>query len=266
MPLSILPAGTRAYLTVLTAVLGLVLGSAFHCLAWRLARGEKWQKGRSVCPDCGHVLSVIDLFPVFSWLILGGKCRYCRKNIPFRYTLAELLLAVSYTAILWHFGLSLRALCDAVLVSCLLCLSLTDYDVQEIPDRFLLIPAVCRLALLFYEGGLRGLWQGFWPGLVLGGALLLLSLIMDKVLKKESLGGGDIKLLAMLGLFFPLAQCLLLLVIACVIGLCFALLSKNHDGGTPEAGAMPFGPAISLAAFFTLLAGEKLVGWYLSLF
>ncbi len=261
--LQYLPAYIQVYLYLLAAVLGAVLGSGLNCLSYRLAREQKWTgKERSVCVHCGHTLATKDLIPVLSFLLLKGKCRYCGKKLSKRYVLTELLLALVFVSLLWRFGLTLNAITPAVLCCCLFCLSLVDLDIQIIPDRFLVIPAIARAAELLLVGGLKGLLTGIVPGLIFGGGLLVLSLIMDKVLKKDTMGGGDIKLLALLGMFFPIPQCLLLVLIACVAGIAMASILLKVDAET----AFPFGPALAIAAWVTLLVGSPLINWYLGLF
>lgn len=261
--LQYLPAYIQVYLYLLAAVLGAVLGSGLNCLSYRLAREQKWSgKERSVCVHCGHTLATKDLIPVLSFLLLKGKCRYCGKKLSKRYVLTELLLALVFVSLLWRFGLTLNAITPAVLCCCLFCLSLVDLDIQIIPDRFLVIPAIARAAELLLVGGLKGLLTGIVPGLIFGGGLLVLSLIMDKVLKKDTMGGGDIKLLALLGMFFPIPQCLLLVLIACVAGIAMASILLKVDAET----AFPFGPALAIAAWVTLLVGSPLINWYLGLF
>lgn len=254
-----LPLAVKLYLFALAFLLGAVMGSALNCLAWRIAREQKWSHGRSLCPACGHALSLPDLIPVFSFLFLRGRCRHCGAKISPRYFLTEVLLGLGFVSVLWRFGLTFDALSALVLVSCLLALSLVDLEIQIIPDRFLVISAAVRLIQLFFEGRLLG---GILPGLIFGGGLLALSLVMDKILKKESMGGGDIKLMAVLGLFFTIPECLLLLVIACVVGIIIASVLMKVDSDSP----FPFGPALSLAAWFTLLFGETITTWYLGLF
>ena len=260
--LSFLPVGAKIYISSLAFLIGLFLGSGLNCLSYRMAHGLKWSSGRSKCPSCGHTLAPRDLVPLFSWLFLKGKCRYCKEKISARYPISELVMALSCTALLWRFGIGWELAVVWVLLGCLFCLSLIDMETLTIPDRFLLIPAVCRAAELLWEGGLSGLWRGAYPALLLGGAVLLLALIMDKVLKKESMGGGDIKLLFVLGLFFDLPQCLFLLVTACIVGIIAAVVVMRLEKDTP----FPFGPSISIAAVVTLLIGEQVTSWYLGLF
>ena len=254
-----LPLSAKLYIGALAFLLGAVMGSALNCLAYRIAREQKWSHGRSLCPACGHPLSLPDLVPVFSWLLLRGKCRHCGAKISPRYVITEVLLGLGFVSMLLRFGLSFDAFSGAVLVACLLALSLVDLEIQIIPDRFLLIPAAVRLVQLAVEGRLL---SGILPGLIFGGGLLVLSLVMDKILKKDSMGGGDIKLMAVLGLFFTIPECLLLLVMACVCGIFMAAILMKLDSDT----AFPFGPALSIAAWLTLLFGEAITGWYLGLF
>ena len=258
--LSYLDTTALVYLLVLCVILGLCMGSALNCLAWRIANKKSWTKGKSICPACRHELHTRDLIPLMSYIFSKGKCRYCGEKISPRYPLTELGLAVIFVAVFLRYGFTLYTLDIMVLASCLFTLSLVDLDTMTIPDRFLIIPAVCQLVYAYYYGGFASVWYALWHGLVLGGAVLLISLFMDKVLKKESMGGGDIKLLFVLGLFLDLPECLLLLVFSCVLGLVIALLLRRSEK------AFPFGPALSAGMLLTLMVGAPIVNWYLGLF
>ena len=251
------------YLYFVTAILGLILGSGLNCLAGRIASGKKWAgKERSICPSCGHTLAAKDLVPLLSWLFLKGKCRYCGAKISIRYPLTEALLSVCFMSLLAVYGLSLHTVSLMVLCSCLFCLSLVDFDTQLIPDRFLIIPAIVRILELIFDGGFSSLLIPVATGFGLGGSVLILSLIMDKILKKDTMGGGDIKLLALLGLYFTVPECFLLLLIACLLGIIMAMVLLKVNSDTP----FPFGPALSLSAWVVLLAGKPFLHWYLNLF
>ncbi len=261
MALSPLPPFWAGYLMVLTALLGLVMGSALHCLSWRIAREEGWGSGRSRCAACGHTLGPGELIPLVSWLLQKGRCRHCGAPISWRYPASELTLAVVYVSLLLRFGITLELAQNLVLCSCLFCLSIVDLDVQLIPHRFLLIPALVRLGLCAWQEGLTQTGICLVRGAALGAVILLLVMLLDKVLGKPSMGGGDIKLLAMLGLFFPLMNWLLMVMLACVLGIAVALAC-----GTKRGVAFPFGPAIAGAAWLTLLFGQEICSWYLGLF
>ena len=163
---------------------------------------------------------------------------------------------------LLKFGLTAELLSALVFAGCLLCLSLVDLDTQIIPDRFILIPIAVRAAQLLFTGGFSALLGASVPGFIIAGAVLVISLIMDKVLKKDTMGGGDIKLLFVIGLYLTLPECLLMVMLSCVIGIVMAAILMRVDSET----AFPFGPALSIAAVLTMLVGSPIVNWYLSLF
>ena len=257
------PALTAWFLGIAT-VLGLTLGSFLNCAAWRLAHGEKISKGRSHCAVCGHTLSALDLVPVFSWLALKGRCRYCGERISPRYPLTELLCAGLYVSLLLRFDVSFRALEYGVLLSLLLCASLVDLEDGWIPDRLLIAGAVLYFPLELLAGGLR--WQSLVSGLF-GAAVLLLPmlglvLLADKLMGMETMGGGDLKLIALLGLYFGWQNGLFLLILSCFLGLGISFAMGRLKAKT----AFPFGPALSLAAWLTALFGSTVVNWYLGLF
>ena len=248
---------------VIVGLLGLVLGSALNCLSYRIAHNQKWSgHSRSACPHCGHTLGSMDLIPVFSYLALKGRCRYCKEKISPRYPITEAVLCVCFITLVARFQLSLQTVSAMILCSCLFCLSLVDLEIQIIPDRFLVIPAVVRTAQLFWESGWQGFLRGIFPGICIGAGILIFSLVMDRILKKDTMGGGDIKLLAVLGMYLPLPQCMVLLIIACVIGILIGAVLMKKKPDTP----FPFGPAISLAGWITLLFGDRMIDFYLGLF
>lgn len=252
-----------AYLLFLTALLGLVMGSFLNCLAWRLAHGESVLRGRSHCAVCGHTLGWADLVPLFSWLFLRGKCRYCGEKVSPRYPAAELVCGLIYVSVILRYDFTLDALRFLLLLSILLAASLVDLEIGELPDGLtaaalagwavLALPDPDRWALLLR--GLAGALALFLP-------MLGLVLLLDKLLGRETMGGGDLKLLFVLGAYFGWQQGLLLLILACVLGLGLAALLGKAKPDTP----FPFGPALSAAAWLTALFGQWALDWYLGLF
>lgn len=250
-----------AYIIFLTALLGLAMGSFLGCAASRMAKGESALKGRSHCDFCGHVLSAGDLIPVFSWLFSGGRCRYCHEKLPVGYVVEELVCAAVYVSVLLRFDVSWEALMWLGLLSPLFAASLVDLEIQLIPDRFLAIPAVAFFPLAYLCGGPPLLLRGLIGAAALFLPMLGLVLLYDRRAGKESMGGGDLKLIALLGLYFGWKQGLLLMIVACVFGLLFAGLRRAKKGA-----AIPFGPALSAAAWFTVIFGDGILNWYLGLF
>lgn len=248
------------YIIGITVISGAVFGSFINCLAWRIAHGESVVKGRSHCAVCNHVLGIGDLVPVFSYIFLKGKCRYCGKKISPRYMLTELLTAMIFLSLVLKYDISFITLKYLILACILLGLSLVDLDIYEIPNAFIIAGILLWLVTLPFAQGdvLQEIMSGALGGFVMGGAMLLLSLLFDKVTGKESLGGGDIKLIFMLGLYQGIFGGLFNLILSCIIGLMFAAIGRTKR--------IPFGPAISIAAWINLLVGDSVIAWYLGLF
>lgn len=251
----------KIYFTFISTLVGAVMGSFLNCWAMRYEAGEKYPRGRSRCPKCGHILGALELVPILSWIFLRGRCKGCGERISIRYPVTELLGAAAFGAIYLRFGLSAYTAELMILTGCLMLLGFIDFDTMILPNGPMIVAAVSWAAFLLTHGDWKHrAVEGLLTGLALGGALLVISLIMDKLLGRESLGGGDIKLMALLGLYMGPWNALLMVILACFIGLIFVLLLKAKDR------AFPFGPSICLAAVITALWGDKVVGWYLGLF
>ena len=180
----------------------------------------------------------------------------------------ELLLGFVFTGLFLKYGLSVETLRLSVFSCVLLALSLVDLESYEIPDSFLLFGAVWWLVtipLLVWKSGQTDgsfsvkteLAQGLLGGILIAGGLLAVSLLFDKLLGKESMGGGDIKLLFVTGLYLGPWSNLLNLILACVVGLVFVVGMKQKK--------IPFGPSIAISAYLCLLFGSQFVSWYLGL-
>ncbi|MBQ4381254.1 MAG: prepilin peptidase [Oscillospiraceae bacterium] len=251
--------GITIYFSVLAFLFGTVMGSFLNCMAYRIAHGQDWTKGRSHCPDCGHPLGFLDLFPIFSWLFLGGKCRYCGKKISPRYPLTELFFGLVTLACLLRFDLTVLCLRNFIFICCLFTLSLVDLESYIIPNGCLVVAAVAwAVTEPFLFEGWPDLGLHIFAAVLYGGGIMAVSLIMDRVLKKESLGGGDVKLFAVVGLYFGLIGGLFAMIIACVLGLVISLAARRNK--------IPFGPAIAAACLVMVFFGQGLVSWYTGLF
>lgn len=252
------------YCSVLMLFFGTAMGSFLNCAAWRIAHGESFVKGRSHCPDCGHVLGFGDLIPIFSWVFLKGRCRYCGSRISVRYLLTEVAFGILSVICLLQYDLTLVCLRNYVFGCCLFLLSLVDLETMEIPDGCHLVMAGAWIvtAPFLGMGWKEVLLQHVLAAVIFGGGILAVSLIMDKVLKRESMGGGDIKLIAVLGLYLGLLSSLFMLILSCVLGLAFGAISKRKS----EERQFPFGPSLAAAGWILLAVGQPLVNWYLSLF
>ena len=222
------------YCCLLAALLGACMGSFLNCAAWRIVHGESVLRGRSHCDACGHVLTVRDLIPVVSYLAAHGRCRYCGAKLSRRHVLAEAVSALVFVTLLLHYDISLQALEGWCVAGILLVCSFADLEGYIIPDRFIAVGVVLFIITLFFAPQLLG---------------------------REAMGGGDIKLLFLTGLFLGWKRNLLCLVAACVIGIVWGLLQKKRGGGE----AIPWGPSIALGAWLTALCGQQIIDWYLGL-
>lgn len=247
------------FCVAVAATFGAVMGSFLNCAAWRVARGESFVRGRSHCPACGHVLTAPELIPIISFLLQRGRCRACGKKLSARYPLTELACALITVLCLLRFDLTVLCLRNYVFLCCLFLLTLTDLDAMLIPDGCHIIAAIAWAAALpFAFTGWKDVGLSLLAALVYGGGLLAVSLVMDRLLGRDTLGGGDIKLFAVVGLYLGLVGALFALMIACVVGLLLQTLLRRRGGER----AFPFGPAIALSAALMLLYGGPLVEWY----
>jgi len=251
------------YLIVLFFLLGSVFGSFLECLA---DRGEKRisiiTKERSFCPACGHKLGVLDLIPILSWIALKGKCRYCGAKIPPRHLVLEAGTACIFTALFLRFGISLPLLRGLILMCCFIPAAIRDFDTGEIPDGFFITASLLWLPTLFIDPDWKNsLVSGVLGAVVVPGVLLALAVLMEKILKRDALGGADIKLLFASGLYLGLGKSILSLFLMSIYGLILAAVLKKKS-----KEAFPLGPAILLAVFTALMAGDPLIRRYISLF
>jgi leader peptidase (prepilin peptidase) / N-methyltransferase len=247
------------YLTLL--ILGLVLGSFYNVCIYRLPREESIVWPGSRCPHCRHPLSLLDNLPLVSFLLLKGACRYCQTPISYQYPLVEAATGLATVLIGWKFGLS-WAFCQAlILTSALLVVSFIDLSHQIIPD-WITYPGMVLGLLLSWLLGSPGLWSSLIGLLIGGGVLWLLAVGYQLLAKKEGMGGGDIKLLAMIGTFLGwpgvLVTLLLGSLLGTLVGLVLILIWKKD-----RTYAVPFGPFLSLGAVIHLFFGTILIDWYL---
>lgn len=264
--------GAAVYILILIFTLGTVMGSFTNCMAWRIAHHEDFIHGRSRCAKCGHLLSPRDLIPIVSWLSAKGHCRYCGEKISVRYPVTEIITGIAFIAVLLKYDLSYDTLQFLILTILLLAVALIDLDISIIPDSFIIAGILNCLLFSILKGITTGqifknAVTSIINGFIIIVPLFITVLIMDKLLKKESMGGGDIKLFFMIAMYFNWKYNLFMIFLSCIFGIIFTLAFKNiktADSDNPTA--FPFGPSIAAAAFISILTADQIVSLYLSLF
>ncbi len=242
---------------------GLAIGSFLNVLIVRLPDGKKFAFERSVCPQCSSQLKWYHNIPLLSFLFLRGKCAFCRKAISLRYPLVELLNAVVYLYFYHQYGYSYAFGAFALLASALLVIFFIDYDHQIIPDSITLPGMIVGLLFSLTPDGV-GIIGGIVGLLVGGGTLYFMAMLGDWLFKKESMGGGDIKMAAMLGAFLGWQKVILIFMSSALIGLIVSIALLAISSKLRETRTIPFGPFLAIAAFVAVTYGDELITCYLS--
>ncbi len=244
------------------ALFGAVIGSFLNVCIYRLPARESLVRPASRCPGCKTPIAWHDNVPILSYLWLLGRCRSCRAPITWRYPLVEALNAAGYGFIAWRFGASPTALVYAALLSALIVVSFIDLDHMIIPNA------------ITYPGMVLGLISGmvilprWWEsisGFLLGGGYLYFMMVISPYLfKKEGMGMGDVKLLAMIGAIVGWKLVIVIIILAASLGSIVGLtLIAIHKLGRHQH--IPFGPYLCVGTVAAMLYGAELLGWYGSL-
>ncbi|MBD8871516.1 A24 family peptidase [Rhodanobacter sp. DHB23] len=270
----------------LAAVLGLLVGSFLNVVILRLPErmAAEWRReARDVleleatdealppgivrepshCPHCKHPLSAADNIPLFGWLLLGGRCRYCKTGISIQYPLVELLSGVLSAIVVWKLGPTWPALAGLVLTWTLVALSGIDFRTQLLPDQLTL--PLLWLGLLLALKATFVATSGAIVGAVIGYLSLWSVYWLFKLLTgKEGMGHGDFKLLAALGAWMGPMALLPIVLLSSLVGAIVGgglIALRRHESGAP----MPFGPFIAMAGWVWFVAGDSLLHAYLRL-
>lgn len=242
---------------------GTVVGSFLNVCIYRLPREESLVYPGSHCPSCGAPIKPYDNIPILSYLLLKGRCRRCRKRISPRYPIVEALAGGAALAMAARYGWSLETPIFFLLSCALIVVTFIDLDHQIIPNSITYpgIPLGVAASFFLPEVSLKDSLLGLALG---GGILWLVAVLFQWVRKKEGMGFGDVKLLAMIGAFLGWKAVLLTLVLSSFVGAVVgyaALRLSGKDSGEP----IPFGPFLALGALVYMLGGDQLINWYLAL-
>ena len=237
-------------------IFGITIGSFLNVCIYRIPLHQSIVTFSSHCMTCGRKLKWYDMIPVFSWLLLGGKCRSCKSKISLQYPVIELLNGILYVVICLVNGMDLFSLIYCLMTSALLTLSLIDWRTYEIPpgiNAFLFILGVAVAALD------RGNLLSHLAGMVcVSGFLGILYLIS----RGRAIGGGDIKLMFVCGLILGWKQIILAFLLGCIIGSVIHLIRIRVQG---EGHVLAMGPYLSAGIFLVALWGNAWISWYISL-
>jgi leader peptidase (prepilin peptidase)/N-methyltransferase len=247
-----------ALLPAAAFLLGICMGSFLNVLIHRLPREESIVRPGSRCPSCGRPIPPWENIPLLSYLALRGRCAGCGGGISPRYPAVELLTGIGYLLLAWADGPGYPLLRDIVFFSLLVPITFIDIDHRIIPDELSLGGLLAGLLLSFLPGGD---WKGSLLGGILGGGILYgTAAAYEKITGVEGMGGGDVKLIAMIGAFLGWKGALFTIFIGSILGVAGGLFAmrKGREG---LKTAIPFGPYLCAAALIARFSGEALWGF-----
>ncbi|TFG65988.1 MAG: prepilin peptidase [Gemmatimonadales bacterium] len=255
-----MPAELQPVFLVYVTIVGAAIGSFINVLVARLPLGESPVRPRSRCPNCSTQISWYDNVPMVSWLLLRGRCRSCRTRISIEYPLVEAGTAAIWLGVAWLYGPTWHALLGAILLSLVFTIALVDSRHYLIPDPISLGGLAAVLAFSFLPGhpsplvSLLGAAAGF-------GVLFGVGLLGEWIFKKPAMGGGDMKMMAMVGAFLGPSGAMLTIFLGALVGtIVFAPVSLRTDR------EVPFGVFLAVGAATTFLLGHALASWYTGMF
>ena len=230
-------------------IIGIVFGSFYNVVGYRIPKGESIIYPPSHCPKCNNRLGTLELIPIFSFLFLGGKCKNCKTKISWFYPIFEFTTGVLFALSYMQFGLTLECLYSITFISMLLIIIISDYQTMIIPDSILIVFSSALIMIKVFTSGISDVGISLLSALVAFIFMLLLKIIGDFLFKKESMGGGDIKLLAVfgfvLGVPISIVSVFLSAFIALPVSIIILKAKKSHE--------IPFGPFLAIAAILIVL-------------
>ncbi|OIJ10276.1 prepilin peptidase [Anaerobacillus arseniciselenatis] len=248
------------YIYLYTLTLGLILGSFFNVVGLRVPKNESIVRPRSHCPNCRRTLSTLELVPVFSYLFQKGKCKGCGTKISPIYPFFEAATGGLFVYAFYHFGFQWETIVALVFISLLVIVFISDIHYMIIPDKVLLFFAPILLILRYTIAPLEVWWDP-----LLGAAIGFILLLAIAVISKGGMGGGDIKLFAVIGIVLGWQGVLLAFFLSTLIGSIIGIIglaTKKMQRGKP----IPFGPYIVMATLLVYFFETEILNWYWSLF
>ena len=250
--------------TIIFFILGTCMGSFFTVVGLRLPKKKDFIKGKSHCDNCDHELSLLDMVPILSYLFLGRRCRYCHEKIDGLSTYMEFFTGILYALAFYTFGLSSELFIALGIVSLLSILSVSDISYYIIPDEILIFFSGYFLIVEAISEGVIVTLQHLLSGIILFAFMYGIMLLGNKLFKKETLGGGDIKLMFVVGLVLNPFLGIVSIFIASFLALPISLLILWKD----KKNLVPFGPFLLigfLLLYFTRLDMKMIIDFIKSI-
>lgn len=248
----------------ITFLFGLCIGSFLNVCIYRLPASKTiTDPPRSICPSCNRQIRYYDNIPVLSYLWLKGRCRHCGTRIPFRYVVVELMTGIVAVGILFHFGLTLEGLIYFVFISSLIVMTFIDIDHRIIPD-VITLPGILIGLIASFALPTMGFKDAIIGMLVGGGSLWVVAWVYYLLTRKDGMGGGDIKLLAMMGTIIGLKGVIFTIFISSAVGTLVGVTLMIIKGKNMKF-AVPFGPFLSIGAITYIFFGHEIIRAYFNL-
>jgi leader peptidase (prepilin peptidase)/N-methyltransferase len=252
---------TGTLLQVQAFILGAIVGSFLNVVIYRLPLEQSVVRPSSRCPRCGTPIPPWHNIPILSWIILRGKCGSCGGRISPRYPMVEAANALAWLFLFTWYGLSVQAAVGAVYISALIVVTGIDFDHKLIPDVITLPGILVGLACSPFLP--HGFVEGLMALLAGGGFFWIVAAASDKILGKPGMGGGDIKLTAMMGAFLGLQSLVVAVFIALLSGSLISLVLIGL-GRKTRKDVIPFGPFLALGGAVAFVWGRSIFAWYLA--
>ena len=238
------------YLTIFF-ILGSTMGSFYYVVATRLSKEQSIISPGSHCENCNHKLSWYELIPIISYVIQGGKCRHCQKPLSASYIMMEVCTGILFAVCYHVFDFSLELITALIFVSSLITIIISDIEYMIILDEVLIFSSMSIIVIDLFDIGIYNTCLHILAGLGAFLTMLIIKKLGDTIFKQDSLGGGDIKLMFIIGLVigYPMAVCNIFFATFIAFPCALYLLISNKDN------IIPFGPFLSMSAIILYIWG-----------
>lgn len=240
----------ETFILIIFFIIGAIMGSFYHVVATRISNDESIVTPGSHCPKCNYFLKWYENIPIISYLLLKGKCKQCHSKIPISYLVVEIVTGLLFTVCYHSFDFTMELLIALVFTSSLIIVIISDIEYMIILDEVLLASTLIIILIYIIGFGIEQAAYHIYAGIGAFLAMYTIKILGDKAFKKESLGGGDIKLMFLFGLVlgFPMSICTIFLATFIAFPIAIIILFSNKEN------IIPFGPFLSMAAILIMVS------------